>query len=87
MSIGTSSMREDVAGPQDRAPVLEVEREVVQLAVGALDEGEVVRGVSAGHPGADQLGVLHALDDPLGGPEVQDLHEEPLDQALGPRRG
>src|SRR5689334_17309649 len=62
---------EDVAGAQDRAPVLQVVGEVVQLALGALDEREVVRGLPAGHPAADDLGVFDAFDDFLGGLEVE----------------
>jgi hypothetical protein len=61
-------------------PVFQVVGEVVELAVGALDEGEVVWGFPAAQPAADEVRVLDALDGPLGGLEVQYLGHEPLDQ-------
>src|SRR5581483_6149016 len=70
---------EDVTGVQQVVPVVEVEREVVQLAVRTLDDGEIVDRLTAVHPRADQLGVGRVGDRPLRRPEVEALHEEPLD--------
>ena len=74
--------RHDRAGVTDRAPVLQLVRPVVQPAVLAFDEGDVVGLVLAEHPGAYQLGVVaEVAEQPLRRLEVQRLHEEPLGQS------
>lgn len=71
---------EHVAGVQQCAPVGHVVGEVVEFALLTLDEGDVVGLFATEHPGADELVVVRAGDQAFGGPEVQDLGEEPLQQ-------
>ena len=72
---------ENVTGPQDGIPIFHVISKVVQLVIRALDHGEVVRGFTAGHPGADHRWVFHTLDHSLGRLEIQHLIHESFDQS------
>jgi hypothetical protein len=64
-----------VGGGADLVPVVQPEGEVVEAAVGAGDQGDVVRGVGHLQPGGQLVAVVG--QDLLGQPEPQDLAEEP----------
>src|SRR5208282_6596557 len=65
---------QQVGGFAHPVPVVDPEGEVVQRAVRAGDDGDVVRGVRALQPGGELVAVVG--DDLLGQPEVQHVTEE-----------
>ena len=65
---------QDVGRLADVVPVVEPEREVVQRAVGPVDDRDVVRRVRALHPDAHLVAV--GVEHLLGHPEAEHLLEE-----------